>query len=597
MADCSHGEAQSPRLLADVLPDTVEEDQCQQRLAAPAAEGPAQMTEPHPAESPAPMAEPHPAEPAERPAPMAEPQPAEPTERPVDQSLHPAVLAESLVKDVHTNCGAEDAQPNPPGPSLMEALTAGGLMDEVLAEVVLADDPYTLLDDDCCSESGLSVSQMEPLEEGGVTVNLAGSDAAKMLGDRLGSMEAATEILKQIHSQHTNQFNSYNKKKEWEQFKRQARSSAHPIEQCHIARFAVDRQSLFQDWMEGNKSWGAVKVLEIRRQKSKRKAQKAFKMMSRSDLMRRYDNDEELVAEIIKGKLDNKMFTPNPDCPHRNDQYIYFCIDEITAIDSHSMQIEQQLELEASPDEGSVKSLMGSEGMFGDRATPLRSGLPSAAWGVVMSDLQPGVTPATALPSSPPEAAASQHELIDLLRGAIAAPAGGVSVGGKAEHNALNFARILAAAPQPPPKRQRNGDNGQTSPATATKSPGGPAKAKGKAKAKSKPAQSALTRGKALRTCCLDEASKCIDTKDSLHDVDGCDSLQTQLESHAKSYDGIFNECNDLIKDKANGEKEELWDPIFKKAETLKANVKESISIAGDCLKGIARRAKATNAK
>ncbi len=419
-----------------------------------------------------------------------------------------------------------------------------------------------------------------------VAIAAAGEDAMSEMIGRLGSVEAAKAKLASVAASHVAP-TSYTHHTEFQRFKRQVRSTMRPLDSILIERFATDKMSLFEDWLEAGEKWAVVKVWEERRQTQQRDSKRVWRMLSRADLLKKYNFDEELVRDIIESKVEKKLYTANEDCPQRQDQWLYFCLDHTEVTDLQQNTISQGIRVEAPVNADTVGELVNPQtGQFADTAPPLRSGLSSAVWSTAMTDLNPGVKPIPCPPiatMSAPEPPVAPKAPAPTFMHTLP----------KAQHNHIAFALSqagidpnvlvgtgVAAALQAPPAAKPGK-------AAAKKTNA----AKSKAKAKACESQSALVRGKALRQACLADSSKCHDVMMQLKGFEGCEGLADTLNKHQQEFDKLFSQCNDLINQ--SDDNAVAWDPIVGAAEAHKKTVKTTIDVATDCIRGLQKRMKA----
>ncbi len=480
--------------------------------------------------------------------------------------------------------------------SMIEALLLAGLDLEVLAGDVVQD---------ACAKVSMPAASMPtasmPIAAAGetakapvateaatapVAIAAAGEDAMSEMIGRLGSVEAAKAKLASVAASHVAP-TSYTHHTEFQRFKRQVRSTMRPLDSILIERFATDKMSLFEDWLEAGEKWAVVKVWEERRQTQQRDSKRVWRMLSRADLLKKYNFDEELVRDIIESKVEKKLYTANEDCPQRQDQWLYFCLDHTEVTDLQQNTISQGIRVEAPVNADTVGELVNPQtGQFADTAPPLRSGLSSAVWSTAMTDLNPGVKPIPCPPiatMSAPEPPVAPKAPAPTFMHTLP----------KAQHNHIAFALSqagidpnvlvgtgVAAALQAPPAAKPGK-------AAAKKTNA----AKSKAKAKACESQSALVRGKALRQACLADSSKCHDVMMQLKGFEGCEGLADTLNKHQQEFDKLFSQCNDLINQ--SDDNAVAWDPIVGAAEAHKKTVKTTIDVATDCIRGLQKRMKA----
>ncbi len=300
--------------------------------------------------------------------------------------------------------------------------------------------------------------------------------------------------------------------------------------------------------------------------------------------LKKYNMDYDLVDNhIIKRKKEMKLYKEDPNCPDREEWWLYYAMDHEEVIDSHAFEIEQGMRIEANIDPSAVAGLVSPQiGMFADTAAPLRSGHSASFWKDSMPDLLPGTEPAALCPkpkscppalpdapdapiSSPPDAPKSSPagDLLGMLRNA-----------------GVDIAQL------------RQPDGGKIAVKAAAKAKA----AKGKAKAKAKVAlpQSPLDRGCALRSATLTDSAQCAGKRKELLAVDGCKSLCDELMQHETGFDTIFSECQALIKEDCNDES--VWNPIALKAEALKKLVTKTLGLAAAVTKHIAAEHKRVTA-
>ena len=182
---------------------------------------------------------------------------------------------------------------------------------------------------------------------------------------------------------------SYTNKAAYMRFCRQASSTKRPIQAELATRFSTDKQSLFLDYIESGENWLVCQAIEARRQVLHKKGKTVYRLKTKRDLMVQYGDDEGLVNEIIASKRKQGLASTNPECPHRADQDLFYCLDEVSMAENHVLEHSQEMRGETEIDKELTKQLFNGSA-FGDKAVPLRSGHPLAVWDQVSSGLQSG---------------------------------------------------------------------------------------------------------------------------------------------------------------------------------------------------------------
>ena len=143
-------------------------------------------------------------------------------------------------------------------------------------------------------------------------------DIAGALGmalSRFGDLDSAREKLDKMSQHHAAKVNGVNFKNEYMRFSRQTVSAFRPLEPELIGRFQEDKMSLFEDWLEANENWGTVLVWEKRRQLQRRAGKRVWRMMSHHDLLKKYNFDHQLVANIENKKRNSSCTAPTKTVP------------------------------------------------------------------------------------------------------------------------------------------------------------------------------------------------------------------------------------------------------------------------------------------
>lgn len=105
-------------------------------------------------------------------------------------------------------------------------------------------------------------------------------------------------------------------------------------------------------------NWAQVEIhIDIREGKRKEDKNNG-RWMSERDLVDKY-KDPATVAKIIKGKKDKNLWTPNPDCPEIESEYLYECSDKRTSEDTTFSSSEQSKRLTANMSAATANILQG----------------------------------------------------------------------------------------------------------------------------------------------------------------------------------------------------------------------------------------------
>ena len=342
------------------------------------------------------------------------------------------------------------------------------------------------------------------------------------------------------------------------------------------AKFSSDKASLFQDWLDNGESWAAVSLVEQRRREHSKKTASTFRLVTKKELMAKY-GDEAIVEEVIAAKRKANLWATDPDCPGNRAADVFLCRTDVTMQETDDYTTQQEITIAAEqPDVETVRALTTGDGRFTDQGCPATMACPAAAWDFASAGMQPsGETPepapATALPALPADAATASasagttaaHEVFARLSQLLAAPASqGSRTGDKKKRKTHGDGSM---------DRQKKGGRG-----------------KGGAKGKAQP--SPLDRGKALRTACLSDSENCRRFVRDLNDIAGQESMIALLKTHEAAFDGLFNECNDLVKDMVTDE--ERWAAVIVRCEELKLRCKDTLEIVSETVKGINKRRK-----
>ncbi len=393
---------------------------------------------------------------------------------------------------------------------------------------------------------------------------------------------------------------SYRNRNAYMRFHRQARSKKKRLSKELIARFSTDKQGLFLDFLESGEDWDLVEIFEVRRQRAKKQAKTVYKLKTRKELLKQFDNDAETVDRICEGKRKMGLSCPNPECPDNRKFDVFYVRDEVSMTDMHEQSVDKEMRIQGQLDKDATKALFDGA-MFSDTATPIRAPMPAKLWDTITSSLQPGVShgvsdseiiEVTKAPacSTPPQAISdvAAQALLALLpkdvqnclllaRGESPAAGGaggqapeGKAVGTESAGGQSNkHGRDEGSKPEPAkaPKRQRG--------------------AKGEGKSKSKSPMTPLKNGRALQQQALSDAAQARNLAKQVGQVPGQESMAHLLKDYEQKFDELFESCSVLIK--ADDDTEEGWKDAQKTSLTLKNEVKESINICQTILSGVKR--------
>ena len=393
---------------------------------------------------------------------------------------------------------------------------------------------------------------------------------------------------------------SYRNKNAYMRFHRQARSKKKRLSKELIARFSTDKQSLFLDFLESGEDWDLVEIFEVRRQRAKKQAKTVYKLKTRKELLKQFDNDAETVDRICEGKRKMGLSCPNPECPDNRKFDVFYVRDEVSMTDMHEQSVDKEMRIQGQLDKEATKALFDGA-MFSDTATPIRAPMPAKLWDTITSSLQPGVShgvsdseiievtkaPACSTPPQTISDVAAQALLallpkdvqncLLLARGESPAAGGaggqapeGKAVGTESAGGQSNkHGRDEGSKPEPAkaPKRQRG--------------------AKGEGKSKSKSPMTPLKNGRALQQQALSDAAQARNLAKQVGQVPGQESMAHLLKDYEQKFDELFESCSVLIK--ADDDTEEGWKDAQKTSLTLKNEVKESINICQTILSGVKR--------
>ena len=393
---------------------------------------------------------------------------------------------------------------------------------------------------------------------------------------------------------------SYRNKNAYMRFHRQARSKKKRLSKELIARFSTDKQSLFLDFLESGEDWDLVEIFEVRRQRAKKQAKTVYKLKTRKELLKQFDNDAETVDRICEAKRKMGLSCPNPECPDNRKFDVFYVRDEVSMTDMHEQSVDKEMRIQGQLDKEATKALFDGA-MFSDTATPIRAPMPAKLWDTITSSLQPGVShgvsdseiievtkaPACSTPPQTISDVAAQALLallpkdvqncLLLARGESPAAGGaggqapeGKAVGTESAGGQSNkHGRDEGSKPEPAkaPKRQRG--------------------AKGEGKSKSKSPMTPLKNGRALQQQALSDAAQARNLAKQVGQVPGQESMAHLLKDYEQKFDELFESCSVLIK--ADDDTEEGWKDAQKTSLTLKNEVKESINICQTILSGVKR--------
>ena len=393
---------------------------------------------------------------------------------------------------------------------------------------------------------------------------------------------------------------SYRNENAYMRFHRQARSKKKRLSKELIARFSTDKQSLFLDFLESGEDWDLVEIFEVRRQRAKKQAKTVYKLKTRKELLKQFDNDAETVDRICEGKRKMGLSCPNPECPDNRKFDVFYVRDEVSMTDMHEQSVDKEMRIQGQLDKEATKALFDGA-MFSDTATPIRAPMPAKLWDTITSSLQPGVShgvsdseiievtkaPACSTPPQTISDVAAQALLallpkdvqncLLLARGESPAAGGaggqapeGKAVGTESAGGQSNkHGRDEGSKPEPAkaPKRQRG--------------------AKGEGKSKSKSPMTPLKNGRALQQQALSDAAQARNLAKQVGQVPGQESMAHLLKDYEQKFDELFESCSVLIK--ADDDTEEGWKDAQKTSLTLKNEVKESINICQTILSGVKR--------
>ncbi len=320
-----------------------------------------------------------------------------------------------------------------------------------------------------------------------------------------------------------------------------------------------------------------------------------FRLKNKRELMVQYGDDEGLVNEIIASKRKQGLASKNPECPHRADQDLFYCLDEMSMAENHILEHSQEMRGETEIDKELTKQLFNGSA-FGDKAVPLRSGHPLAVWDQVSSGLQSGESHEIELiPAAVPKAGAPTPASGDSSGTAVLALQSLLAQSGydKAQQNeaVLALCPWLSEKALPPPPKKSSGEASGVGEKQRRKSggkSGGPKAAKAKVKAPETP----LSKGVALQQEVVKEKQAVAKMKNELKTIAASDSIQKSLASHEVQYKELYDEMESLVSDGENTE--QGWADVTSSSWSLKEAAKATLGMADDVLKGHIKRVKAS---
>ncbi len=320
-----------------------------------------------------------------------------------------------------------------------------------------------------------------------------------------------------------------------------------------------------------------------------------YRLKTKRDLMVQYGDDEGLVNEIIASKRKQGLASKNPECPHRADQDLFYCLDEMSMAENHILEHSQEMRGETEIDKELTKQLFNGSA-FGDKAVPLRSGHPLAVWDKVSSGVQSGESHEIELiPAAVPKAGAPTPASGDSSGTAVLALQSLLAQSGydKAQQNeaVLALCPWLSEKALPPPPKNSSGEASGVGEKSRRKSggkSGGPKASKAKVKAPENP----LSKGVALQQEVVKEKQAVAKMKNELKSIAASDSIQKSLASHEVQYKELYDEMESLVSDGENTE--QGWADVTSKAAALKEAAKATLGMADDVLKGHIKRVKAS---
>ena len=100
-------------------------------------------------------------------------------------------------------------------------------------------------------------------------------------------------------------------------------------------------QVLYESWLTSEEEWSSSKLVLTLRNSSKLSSFGCRKWFTKSDLMTKYNNDEEVVDEIIHEKekvpeaIRKSLVRPHPDAPGNKSLTQYLCFHEDGESEEH----------------------------------------------------------------------------------------------------------------------------------------------------------------------------------------------------------------------------------------------------------------------
>ncbi len=443
-------------------------------------------------------------------------------------------------------------------------------------ECVATDDPYNVVD----------------------AMNIPNEVAAATQSPSTGGL-STSETLSCVASNHaavaSQKCNSYQNPNGYARFMRQVNTPKLKLRQVIQERLAADKLALFADFIDNSECWEAVEMSIVRRRSLSNSVRSKWRLQSRSELLRKYDQDFALVdGTIIPKKRADGLACADPNCPDVRARDMFYAIDDVSVEETAHSEIIEQLRATGKAPPDMAKSMMSPGGAFsngammgdlGSRcpamvAAPDHVPKPSATAAAQEDAAQPIAAAAQPIAAAAQEDAATRTAVQQLMQNA------GIDM---AAQNQLltNPALVNLMAPRKasPPAQEPRQEPLSKRPRT-TKAP----KAKdtgGKAKAVPKPL-TMLQKVQALQKTALEESAKCAQLRESMSKITGQETMSKKMGEHEGDFDKLVARSQGLIK--TNEPDTSKLTVVEDELKDLKTLVGTSIEVCQDILKGVKRR-------
>lgn len=327
----------------------------------------------------------------------------------------------------------------------------------------------------------------------------------------------------------------------------------------------------------------------VRRRSLSNSVRSKWRLQSRSELLRKYDQDFALVdGTIIPKKRADGLACADPNCPDVRARDMFYAIDDVSGEETAHSEIIEQLRATGKAPPDMAKSMMSPGGAFSNGAMMGDLGSRCPAMVAAPDHVpKPSALPLATPPGQPqPIAAAAQEDAA--TRTAVQQLMQNAGIDMAAQNQLLTnpaLVNLMAPRKASPPAQEPRQEPLSKRPRT-TKAP----KAKdtgGKAKAVPKPL-TMLQKVQALQKTALEESAKCAQLRESMSQITGQETMSKKMGEHEGDFDKLVARSQGLIK--TNEPDTSKLTVVEDELKDLKTLVGTSIEVCQDILKGVKRR-------